>query len=114
MFQWTGGGISGAAGDLTNLGTINLAGSSDKLFYNDGTLDNYGSIVQTGTGNFALHSDNQAPTVLNIEPGGSYDLRIRLRRFERLRRRDADRERRPHREDHRNRHIDDPGQRHVQ
>ena len=72
MFQWTGGGISGAAGNLTNLGTINLAGSNDKIFYNDGTLDDYGTIVQTGNGNFALHSDNQAPTILNVEPGGSY------------------------------------------
>ena len=72
MFQWTGGGISGAGGTLTNLGTINLSGSNDKIFYNDGTLDDYGTIVQTGTGNFGLHSDNQAPTVLNIESGGSY------------------------------------------
>ena len=38
LFQWTGGGISGAAGNLTNLGTINLAGSNDKDFFNDGTL----------------------------------------------------------------------------
>ena len=72
MFQWTGGGISGAGGTLTNLGTINLSGSNEKIFYNDGTLDDYGTIVQTGTGNFGLHSDNQAPTVLNIESGGSY------------------------------------------
>ena len=27
MFQWTGGGIFASLGDVTNLGTINLAGS---------------------------------------------------------------------------------------
>ncbi len=72
LFQWAGGAINGAGGTLINKGTINLTGSSDKLFYNDGTLDDYGTIVQTGTGNLALHSDNQEPTVLNIESGGSY------------------------------------------
>ncbi len=72
LFQSSGGGISGAGGTLINKGTLDLTGSDDKLFYNDGTLDDYGTIVQTGTGNLALHSDNQAPTVLNIESGGSY------------------------------------------
>ena len=72
VFQWAGGAINGEGGTLINKGTINLSGSNDKIFYNDGTLDDYGTIVQTGTGNFGLHSDNQAPTVLNIESGGSY------------------------------------------
>jgi RHS repeat-associated protein len=72
MFQWTGGSINGQAGSLTNQGTINLAGSNEKMLYNDGTLDNFGTIIQTGTGNLGLHSDNQAPTILKIEPGASY------------------------------------------
>ncbi len=72
MFQWTGGAINGAGGTLTNKGTINLAGPNEKVIYNDGTLDNFGTIIQTGTGNLGLHSDNQAPTILENEPGGSY------------------------------------------
>ncbi len=72
FFQWTGGAINGAGGTLTNKGTINLAGSNEKVLYNDGTLDNFGLIIQTGTGNLGLHSDNQAPTILENEPGGSY------------------------------------------
>ena len=36
------------------------------------TLDNFGTIIQTGTGNLGLHSDNLAPTVLKNEPGASY------------------------------------------
>ncbi len=75
VFQWAGGAISGAGGGaFINDETMNLTGSADLLFDNDGTLDDYGSIVQTGAGDLALHSDNVSPTVLNIEPGGSYLL----------------------------------------
>ena len=48
FFKWTGGYIAAAAGDVTNLGTINLAGPNEKGFSDDGTLDNYGTIIQTG------------------------------------------------------------------
>ena len=72
LFQWTGGVISTSVGNLTNLGTMNLAGSNDKDVYNDGTLDNFGTIIQTGSGNLGLHSDGQAPTTLTNEPGASY------------------------------------------
>ncbi len=72
IFQWTGGAIDTSVGDLTNLGTINLAGSNDKGLYDDGTLDNYGSIIQTGSGNLGLHSDGQSPTTLKIERSASY------------------------------------------
>jgi RHS repeat-associated protein/uncharacterized repeat protein (TIGR01451 family) len=74
MFQWTGGSMELSAGDVTNLGTINLSGSEETQIYADGTLYDYGTIVQTGTGNFGLHSDNITPTTLKIEPGGSYLL----------------------------------------
>src|SRR5262249_38173986 len=47
QFQWTGGWINGAAGPLTNEGTINLSGSGDKLLFDDATLDNFGTLIQT-------------------------------------------------------------------
>ena len=72
MFQWTGGAFAAALGDVTNLGTINLAGSSDKGFFQDGTLYNSGTIIQTGSGNLDLHSDNVSPTTLVNEAGASY------------------------------------------
>jgi YD repeat-containing protein len=74
MFQWTGGSMELSAGDVINLGTINLSGSNQTQIYADGTLFDYGTIVQTGTGNFGLHSDNITPTTLMIEAGGSYLL----------------------------------------
>jgi RHS repeat-associated protein len=72
MFQWTGGVLNTALGNLTNLGTLNLAGNTEKLVYSDGTLDNFGTIIQTGSGNLGLHSDNVTATTLKIEPGASY------------------------------------------
>ena len=74
MFQWTGGAMFAGLGDVTNekTGTLNLAGSNDKGFYEDSTLDNFGTMIQTGTGNLALHSDNVIQTTLKIEPGASY------------------------------------------
>jgi len=73
-FNWTGGGINSALGDLTNRGTMTLSGTVEHEFFNDGTLDNYGTIVQTGTGNLGLHSDNQFPTTLKNEAGAVYDI----------------------------------------
>ncbi len=73
-FQWTGGEVDGAGGALTNRGTVNLAGPNEKQIYADGTIDNYGTIIQTGTGDFGLHSNNQSPTTLMNEPGGLYLL----------------------------------------
>jgi hypothetical protein len=71
-FQWTGGAFFAALGNVTNLGTLNLAGSNDKGFYQDAVLDNFGTIIQTGSGNLGLHSDNVTATTLKIEPGASY------------------------------------------
>ncbi len=71
-FDWSGGSINSALGDLTNLGTMTISGTAEHEFFNDGTIDDRGTIVQTGTGNLGLHSDNQFPTTLLIEPGASY------------------------------------------
>ncbi|HQU42335.1 MAG TPA: CARDB domain-containing protein, partial [Pirellulales bacterium] len=72
MFQWTGGAMELSVGDVTNRGTINLSGANETQIFADGTLDNYGSIIQTGSGDFGLHSDNVTPTTLKIEPGAQY------------------------------------------
>ena len=72
LFQWTGGGLEASGGNITNLGTINLSGSNETQLYADGALDDYGTIIQTGTGDFGLHSDNVLPSTLMIEPGGLY------------------------------------------
>ncbi len=72
MFQWSNGSIDSSLGDLTNLGTINVVGSDEKRFIDDGTLDDFGSIIQTGQGNLGLHGGNQFPTTLMIEEGASY------------------------------------------
>ncbi len=74
MFQWTGGGMELSVGNVTNEGTINLSGAAETQIYADGTLYDVGTIIQTGTGDFGLHSDNITPTTLLIEPGGSYLL----------------------------------------
>ena len=91
---------------MTNLGTINLAGSNDKGFYDDGTLDNYGTIIQTGTGNLGLHSDNVSPTTLKIEPGASYLIESDSGIDNRLRRTDGRRQRRHDPQDGGHRHVD--------
>ena len=72
MFQWTGGVINSSKGDVTNLGNLVLAGNDDKYFWDDGTLDNFGTIVQSGSGNLNLHSDSVTATTLKIEPGASF------------------------------------------
>ena len=73
-FNWTGGGINTALGDLTNLGAMTLSGSNEHELYNDGMLDNRGTIIQSGTGNFGLHSDGQFPTTLKNEAGAVYQI----------------------------------------
>ena len=80
MLQWTGGVMSAAIGDVTNVGALNLAGSNEKYFVNNGTLDDIGTIVQTvGTGNFGLHSGSGSPTTLKIEPVLFLPDRVRCR-----------------------------------
>jgi RHS repeat-associated protein len=74
MFEWSGIFINLQVGDLTNMGTINLAGSNSKEVYNDGTFTNYGTIIQTGSGNLLLHSDSVSPTTLVNESGATYIL----------------------------------------
>jgi YD repeat-containing protein len=72
MFQWTGGGMELSVGNATNTGTINLSGSNFTQIYADGTLFNAGTMIQTGSGNFELHSDNVSPTTFNNQAGGQY------------------------------------------
>ena len=74
LFQWTGGGLEASGGNVTNLGNINLSGSNETQIYADGALDDYGTIIQNGTGDFGLHSDNVSPSTLMIEPGGLYEI----------------------------------------
>ena len=71
-FQWTGGQIDAENGDLTNLGTMTITAPVD--FYNDGVLDNFGTIIQTGTGNLQLGTDGAFPATLINEAGASYLL----------------------------------------
>ena len=74
MFQWTDGGLEASGGNVTNQGTINLSGSNETQISEDSALDDYGAIIQTGTGDFGLHSDNVLPSTLMIEPGGLYEI----------------------------------------
>jgi hypothetical protein len=71
VFQWTGGQIQAFSGDVTNLGTITLAGSNEKDFTKGGTLDDFGTIIQTGTGTLGLDGSGGVP-VLQIEPTGEF------------------------------------------
>ena len=74
LFQWSGGSFLAALGDVTNQGTMNLSGSGAKGFYEDATLDNFGTIIQTGSGNFGLHSDDISPTTFKNEAGATYRI----------------------------------------
>ena len=49
-------------GNLTNLGTMTITAPVD--FYNDGILYNYGTIIQTGSGNLQLGTDGTLPATL--------------------------------------------------
>ncbi len=44
----------------------------EKDFYNDGVFDNFGTIIQTGTGNLELGTDGAFPATLKNEAGASY------------------------------------------
>ena len=72
MFQWTAGAMYAALGNVTNQGTIILDGSSDLGFFEDATFYNYGTMIQTGSGNLDLHSDDISPTTLINETGAYY------------------------------------------
>jgi RHS repeat-associated protein len=65
-----GGNVSLAVGDLTNLGTVNV--TAGVFFSNDGTFFNFGTFIQSGTGNLSLHGDNVTATTLINELGASY------------------------------------------
>ena len=73
MFQWMGGTIGTSLGDLTNLGTINLAGAIDEGIYQGGTFYNYGTILQTGFSDLSLGNGGGAGiTTFVNESGASY------------------------------------------
>jgi len=72
MFEWTGGQMDLGTGNLTNLGTMTITAPVD--FYNDGVLYNYGTLIQTGTGNLQLGTDGNFPATLLNEAGASYLL----------------------------------------
>ena len=62
MFQWTGGYYQrGRRGTSPTRVRSTSPVPNEKGFYNDGTLDNSGTIIQTGTGNLGLHSDSHIP-----------------------------------------------------
>jgi hypothetical protein len=68
-FQCASVFINTQQGDVDNLGTITLFGGGDEEIINDGFFYNFGTVIQTGTGNLSLHSDNQLPTTFVNEPG---------------------------------------------
>ncbi|HKM53638.1 MAG TPA: hypothetical protein VJY33_09505, partial [Isosphaeraceae bacterium] len=74
MFQWTGGQFDAGNGDLTNLGTMNLNSNLAEDFYNDGVLDNFGTINQAGAGSLQLGTDGDFPVTLINETGASYTI----------------------------------------
>ncbi len=74
MFQWVGGALDANFGDLTNLGTINLSSEYDKEFFDDPTLDNFGTITESGTGGLGLYTDTINPAVLMNETGAIYQF----------------------------------------
>ncbi len=76
MLQWTAGGIEDiSGGDLTNLGTITFAGTAAKFFGKGSTLENKGTIIQTGTGDLELSNSNpDFPTTLQNDAGALYEI----------------------------------------
>lgn len=69
MFQWTGGNILCQSGNATNQGTIDLSGSSDVYVTDSGTFYNYGTIIQSGSGNLDLNSNLGSTTTFINEEG---------------------------------------------
>lgn len=74
MLEWTGGIIDAGLGNLTNLGTRHLTGTLTKRFYNDGIIDNFGTIIQSSVGYLFLGTDNIFPCVLKNEQGALYQI----------------------------------------
>ena len=66
FLQWTGGGIGGQT--LTNQNVITLSGAADKGLFD--TLDNDGTIIQTGAGNLIL----AGYCTINNQADGVYDF----------------------------------------
>ena len=81
LFEWTGGVISTSAGDLTNRGTMNLAGSTNKDIFNDGTLDNFWERSSRPAREIWVPAQRwgKPPRPLKIERGASYLIRVRHR-----------------------------------
>ena len=72
LFQWTGGIINTVSGNLTNTGTINLAGTTgEESLRAGGTLTNDGTINQTGAASFTIDDgstlDNSAGNTINFQ-----------------------------------------------
>jgi RHS repeat-associated protein len=75
LFQWTGGTISTLSGDVTNLGTMNLVGSNGWTLLGSGMMDDFGTIIQSGSGDFGLHNgDPNLSLTLKIEPHAFYTI----------------------------------------
>ncbi len=72
LFQWSGGTIDTTLGSLTNLGTMNLTGSSGGSVHlvGSGSLTNAGTIIQSG----GAALDLDAPVTLANEPSGIYNF----------------------------------------
>jgi hypothetical protein len=70
LFQWTGGTIDVLSGNLTNAGTITIAGTQDVNVSGAGSLINNKSINQTSTGHLVLENN----ATLNNTSKGTYSL----------------------------------------
>ncbi|HET6882260.1 MAG TPA: DUF4214 domain-containing protein, partial [Pirellulales bacterium] len=71
VFQWRTGSVDSANGDLTNQGTINLAGNSTEQFNGGGTLDNAGTLTVGGTLNVGGNFTQTSGGTLNEQMAGS-------------------------------------------
>ena len=73
LFQWTGGTMGGyQGGDLiTNAGVINIV--ADNTPTTEATFTNNGTVIETGTGEFAIGSSNSGGSFTNAA-GAVYDL----------------------------------------
>jgi uncharacterized repeat protein (TIGR01451 family) len=72
LLQWTGGDVDFTNGNLTNLGTITITGPVG--IHMDGVFDNFGTIIQTGSGDFSWARDTTFPTTFKNEAGAYYLL----------------------------------------
>ncbi len=66
LFQWTGGAIQATGTSFTNTGTITLSGTGTQSL--GGTLDNAGTMVQTGSQfdlNYGTYSNDYGGTLVN-------------------------------------------------